>query len=88
MQKWQAFLNSLSTPGGNLLLLCVFVSCLLALVLHVLHHGDEGQVTTVILSTFSGFAGALLQALRGRTSDIPTNPTGPNATTTGNGQAK
>lgn len=74
MQKWQAFLNSISTPGGNLLLLAVFVSCLLGLVLHVLHHGDDNQVTTVILSTFSGFSGALLQALRGRSSDIPSIP--------------
>lgn len=74
MTKWQFFLSSLSTPGGNLFLLVVFVGLLLALVLHVLHHSDSGQVTTVILSTFSGFSGALLQALRGRSSDIPTTP--------------
>jgi hypothetical protein len=80
MAKWQLFLNSLSTPGGNLLLLVVFVASLLGLVLHVLHHGDEGQVQTVILTTFSGFSGALLQALRGRSSDIPT-PTGVTTTT-------
>lgn len=71
METWQKFLNSISTPGGNLLLLAVFVSTLLGLVLHVLHHGDTGQVQTVILATFSGFSGALLQALRGRTSDVP-----------------
>jgi hypothetical protein len=71
MQKWQQFLNSISTPGGNLLLLAFYVAALLALVIHVLHHADNGQIVTVILSTFSGFSGALLQALRGRTSDIP-----------------
>lgn len=81
MAKWQTFLNSLSTPGGNLLLLCIFVASLLTLVIHVLHHGDNGQVATVILSTFSGFSGALLQALRGRTSDIPSSP-GTSTTTT------
>lgn len=74
MPKWQFFLNSLATPGGNLFLLVAFVSLLLALVLHVLHHSDSGQTTTVILSTFSGFSGALLQALRGRSSDIPAAP--------------
>jgi hypothetical protein len=71
MDSWQKFLNSISTPGGNLMLLVLFVASLLGLVLHVLHHGDEGQVQTVILTTFSGFSGALLQALRGRSSDIP-----------------
>lgn len=71
MDTWQKFLNSLSTPGGNLLLLTIFVISMLALVVHVLHHGDDSQVATVILTTFSGFSGALLQALRGRTSDIP-----------------
>ena len=81
MQKWQAFLTSISTPGGNLFVLCIFVSALLALVLHILHHGDNGQVTTVILSTFSGFSGALLQGLRGRTSDVPPPQPAPGVTT-------
>jgi hypothetical protein len=92
MDSWQKFLNSLGTPGGNLLLLVIFVSCLLGLVLHVLHHGDDGQVTTVILSTFSGFSGALLQALRGRSSDVPpvsgTTSTTTTQTTEAQGQTK
>ena len=71
--KWQYFLNSLATVGGNLALLCVFVLLLLGLVLHVLHSANASdQVSTVIVTTFSAFSGALLQALRGRTSD--TNP--------------
>jgi hypothetical protein len=72
-KAWQDFLNSLNTPGGNLALLVVFVGLLLVLVLHILHRGDTqgGQATTVILTTFSAFSGALLQALRGRSSDIP-----------------
>lgn len=67
---WQGILNSLGTPGGNLLLLCIFVSSLLALVVHVLHHSDDSTVTTTILNTFTGFSGALLQSFRGRTSDV------------------
>ena len=78
--KWQYFLTSLATSGGNLFLLVSFVILLLALVLHVLHDStSNGQVTTVILSTFSAFSGALLQALRGRSGD--TNPI-PGGTTT------
>lgn len=73
MTGWQRFLNSISTPGGNLLLLFIAVSSLLVLVVHVLEnpHPNGDQAITVILSTFSAFTGALLQALRGRSSDIP-----------------
>lgn len=73
MNRWQAFLNSISTPGGNLFLLALFVTALLSLTVHVLEnpHPNGDQSVTVILSTFSAFSGALLQALRGRSSDIP-----------------
>ena len=70
--KWQYFLNSFATVGGNLFLLVFFVLILLGLVLHILHHGDTNQVGTVVLTTFAAYSGALLQALRGRTTD--TNP--------------
>jgi hypothetical protein len=82
MNKWQSFLNSISTPGGNLLILSLFVIALLCVVIAEIHHGDEGQVQTVVLSTFSGFAGALLQALRGRTTDIPAPPGSTSTTAT------
>lgn len=79
--KWQYFLNSLATVGGNLLVLVLFVLLLLGLVLHVLHdQGANGQIVTVVLSTFSGFAGALLQALRGRSTDM--NPSTSGGTST------
>jgi len=75
MNRWQLFLNSISTPGGNLLLLAIFVSAMFTMVVHVLEnpHPNGDQAVTVILSTFSAFSGALLQALRGRSSDIPNN---------------
>jgi hypothetical protein len=79
--KWQYFLNSLATVGGNLLVLVLFVLLLLGLVLYVLHDtGANAQIVTVVLSTFSGFAGALLQALRGRSTD--TNPSTGGGTST------
>jgi hypothetical protein len=62
---WNKFLDSLNTPGGKLLILAFFVASLFVLVIHVLHHADSGQVTTVILATFSNFSGALLISLTG-----------------------
>lgn len=84
MGKWQYFLNSLATVGGNLFLLMLFVLITLALVVHILHgdNKDSSQVTTVILSTFSAFSGALLQALRGRTTDTNPLPGGGSTSTT------
>jgi hypothetical protein len=80
-EGWQKFLDSLSTKGGNLFVLGLFVAGLLALVIWVmLRDPGESQVVTVILSTFSGFSGALLAALTGgsggqRKSDVqPTEP--------------
>jgi hypothetical protein len=89
MQKWQSFLNSIATPGGNLLVLCIFVVALLVVMIFEIHHSDEGQVQTVVVATFSGFSGALLQALRGRTTDVPAPPgsTSSTATTTHSSEA-
>jgi hypothetical protein len=67
MQKWQAFLDSFATKGGNLFVLGMFVISLLGLVIWVTSR-DQGdsQAVTVILSTFSAFSGALLAALTGQ----------------------
>ena len=68
MDGWQRFLDSLSTKGGNLLMLfCCFI-ILLGMMFHVLHHGDSGNISTVIIATFSGFAGALMATLSGKDS--------------------
>lgn len=83
MSIWEHFLNSLATRGGNILVLIFFVVGLFFAVLHVLHHGESAavEVRTVVMSTFSGFSGALLQALVGgqsrqRAGEIPTPPNG------------
>ena len=68
MTRWQQFLDSLASKGGNLFVLVLFVSSLLLLTLHVFHRGYDpnSQAVTVILSTFSSFSGALLAALTGQ----------------------
>ncbi len=79
--KWQYFLNSLATVGGNLFLLAMFVLVFLGLVLFVLHDPSANvQVVTTVTSAFTGFSGALLLGLKGRTTDA--NPSTTGGTTT------
>ena len=70
MKRWQDFLDSLSTRGGNIFVLTVIFSVMAGLVLHVLHHGSDSSspIATVLISTFSGFSGALLTMLSGNAS--------------------
>jgi hypothetical protein len=66
--SWQKFLDSLSTKGGNLFVLLICFTGLLCLLMHVLHHGDTGNITMVVVATFSGFSGALMATLTGKDS--------------------
>lgn len=67
MRAWQAFLDSLSTKGGNILVAAVLM---LALGFALLFHNadDYMEVRMLLISTFSGFAGALLAMLKGDAS--------------------
>lgn len=71
MRIWDDFLDSLATRGGSIFMLSFFFFILGALMYHVLHHGDNDQVATVIISTFSGFGGALLTALTSQARQRP-----------------
>jgi len=64
--KFQYFLNCLASVGGNLLILSLFV---LGLLLYTLFARSPNAT---VVGQFTTFAGALLLALKGRTSD--TNP--------------
>jgi hypothetical protein len=69
MKNWQAFLDSLSTSGGNLFILVTITACLSPLVIHVLHDPNvDATIRTMIHDTFVGFTGALLYALKGNSS--------------------
>jgi hypothetical protein len=63
MGAWSDFCDTLNTRGGTIALLFIATAGLFLGVLHVMHHGDSNQAATVIISTFSGFTGALLLAL-------------------------
>jgi FtsH-binding integral membrane protein len=71
---FQRFLDSLATRGGQLFVLCCFVVMLLGLVLWVTWRDIDSQATTVIMSTFSAFAGALLGFLTGASVSHVINP--------------
>ena len=80
MDKFQDFLQGLATRGGAIFVLTLMVLIFGLLVFHVLHHSDDPQSTTVILSTFSGFCAALLTMLT--TQATKTNGNGTAATQT------
>jgi hypothetical protein len=81
MSRWQNFLNSLSTRGGAIFLL--FLVCLTGIfvILHMIHHGEDGSMFAgVVISTFSSFSGALLLALKGSSESTASASTGPEGT--------
>lgn len=68
MKRWQDFLDSLSTKGGNIMVTFVCVSSLVLIFLHVIHHGTDAADVETFKSILSGFAGALLAMLSGNSS--------------------
>jgi hypothetical protein len=70
MNRFKSFLDSIASPGGNILILCFFVVAS-GFAMNRLHYSD--QIDTAMLSAFSGFCGALLaQLTQGiRTSSKP-----------------
>ena len=82
MKLWDNFLSSLGTRGGAIFLLtCIFIvgACLS---IHLIHHGEAASpLAASLMSTFSGFAGALLLALKGTQTDSAT-VSGPGGTAT------
>jgi hypothetical protein len=81
MDRWNSFLDSLATRGGSIFLMSGFVAGLVGLIIHLLHTHATGDVTTVILSAFSAFEGALLTVLTS-TARVPTNGNGTTTTST------
>ncbi len=68
MKRWQDFLDSLSTKGGNIFMLFVAMTLLLIFMLHVTHDGRDSGLVSVIHDLAVGFGGALLGALAGNSS--------------------
>lgn len=64
MKLIREILDALASPGGNLVILCVAVLLSGTAAVLVGHRNDE--VDNFLLSVFSSFTGALLQALTTR----------------------
>lgn len=64
MRLLREILDALSSPGGNLVILCLAVVLSGTAAVHEAGRNDE--VDNFLLSVFSGFTGALLQALTSR----------------------
>lgn len=81
MSKWQAFLNSLATAGGNLFVLAFFaVVTMSGSVVILLKFGPSNPVVATIVGTLSAstFVGALVGILRGNSAtDHPAPPVDP-----------
>jgi len=88
MEKWSAFLESLASRGGNLLVMIMFVGGMLSLLVMFLYHPASqasDRIIMVVLSTFSGFAGALLNTLVGSATHTATQAAAQAAKANGNG---
>lgn len=82
MNRWQNFLNSLSTRGGAIFLLFAVCIAGILVILHMIHHGEEGSMFAgAVMSTFSSFSGALLLALKGSSEASATASSGPGGPT-------
>lgn len=68
MKRWQDWLDSLATSGGNIvtLFICSTASALLWIWVYT-HKGGEDLVMATF-GVFTGFTGALLQAQKGNSS--------------------
>lgn len=84
MKRWQDFLDSLSTTGGGILITAMFVIVFLAVIVHVLHKQETGEIVTILTGAFGGAMSALWVALKSNSSkqqmvdratpDAPTEP--------------
>lgn len=82
MVKWNEFLQSLGTRGGAIFLLTLIFLGGMFFSLHLIHHGEAASpLAASLMSTFAGFSGALLMALKG-SSDSTATVSGPSGSAT------
>lgn len=68
IKNWQDFADSLSTKGGNIVMLFLGTSLLAFLLLHVVHDQTDSGIVSAIHDLMIGFGGALLGGLSGNSS--------------------
>lgn len=68
MKRWQDFLDSLSTKGGNVFMLFTCLCFLYMVLIHVVHDQKDSMLVSVVHDMVVGFGGALLGGLSGSSS--------------------
>lgn len=68
MKRWQDFLDSLSTKGGNVFVLFFSLGMLFTFMIHVAHDQSDSALIPVAHDMVVGFGGALLSVLSGGSS--------------------
>lgn len=73
MKRWQDWLDSLSTKGGNIFIMVIIFFVYQPVMgvlmwMAIIHKYELGVIGTVILTTFGNFSGALLAVLSGNSS--------------------
>lgn len=68
MKKWQDLLDSFSTKGGNIVLMCVLLLALMTFMLHVSHDQSDSALVSAVHDMMVGFGAALLAVLSGSSS--------------------
>lgn len=64
LKRWQDFLDSLSTKGGNILV----AGFVMAALTFAMHHSHTADMFAVVRDLLVGFGGALLAMLKGDSS--------------------
>src|SRR5579864_4157708 len=82
MQTWQAWLNSLATRGGAVLILLALVLIDICVTLFIVAKGWDGNMLIGgMIAGIGGFTGALLLALKGSSDPTPPPMTSQQTTT-------
>lgn len=68
VKDWQDWLDSLSTKGGNILLMFLSVIALMFFMLHVVHDQSDQSLISAAHDMLVGFGAALLAVLSGSSS--------------------
>lgn len=82
MNTWQAWLNSLATRGGAILILLLLVLLNITVTVYVVHKGwDSSMMIGSMIAGLGAFMGALLLALKGSSDPTPPPMTSQEVTT-------
>jgi hypothetical protein len=82
MNRWSEVTGTVATRGGAIIILLLINITGWVITIHLIHHGEASTpVAASLISTFSGFSGALLLALKGSSETSASATSGPSGST-------